>query len=183
MSSFFSRFAVCNLSRKVLLRVARYLPSRVPTDFREIKLDVTWSHVKQQTAKITSEFVFFSSNPSLNHLKIEKCFLLFSCSFILFFMKRWACSTLPCTILECFVCRFKLNIVPRICICRIQQGHVHSVPLYPLELACMDKLCVVQFWCTFKLHESTKDVIPSFVPPLDPALEILPLLAFCDKVF
>ena len=67
MSSFFSRFAVCSLSIKVLLRVARYLPSRVPTDFREIKLDVTWSYVKQQTAKMTSEFVFFSSNPSLTH--------------------------------------------------------------------------------------------------------------------
>ena len=43
---------------------------------REIKFDVTWSHVKQQTAKMISEFVFFSSNPSLNHLKIEKCLLL-----------------------------------------------------------------------------------------------------------
>ena len=39
---------------------------------REIKLDVTWSYVKRQTAKMTSEFVFFSSNPSLNHIKIEK---------------------------------------------------------------------------------------------------------------
>ena len=48
---------------------------------REIKLDVTcmtWSYVKQQTAKMTSEFVFFSSNPSLNHIKIEKCLLLFA---------------------------------------------------------------------------------------------------------
>ena len=35
---------------------------------REIKLDV----VLRQTAKMTSEFVFFSSNPSLNHIKIEK---------------------------------------------------------------------------------------------------------------
>ena len=26
---------------------------------------------------MTSEFVFFSSNPSLNHIKIEKCLLLF----------------------------------------------------------------------------------------------------------
>ena len=34
--------------------------------FREIKLDVTWPYVKRQTAKMTSEFVFFSSNPSLN---------------------------------------------------------------------------------------------------------------------
>ena len=35
------------------------------------KRDVTWSYVKRQTAKMTSEFVFFSSNPSLNHIKIE----------------------------------------------------------------------------------------------------------------
>ena len=45
---------------------------------REIKFDVTWSYVKRQTAKMTSEFVFFSSNPSLNHIKIEKCLLLFA---------------------------------------------------------------------------------------------------------
>ena len=32
--------------------------------------------VLRQTAKMTSEFVFFSSNPSLNHIKIEKCLLL-----------------------------------------------------------------------------------------------------------
>ena len=43
-----------------------------------IKLDVTWSYVKRQTAKMTSEFVFLSSNPSLNHIKIEKCLLLFA---------------------------------------------------------------------------------------------------------
>ena len=48
------------------------------SDNREIKLDVTWSYVKRQTAKMTSEFVFFSSNPSLNHIKIEKCLLLFA---------------------------------------------------------------------------------------------------------
>ena len=45
---------------------------------REIKLDVTWSYVKRQTAKMASEFVFFSSNPSLNHIKIEKYLLLFT---------------------------------------------------------------------------------------------------------
>ena len=45
---------------------------------REIKLDVTWPSVKRQTAKMTSEFVFFSSNPSLNHIKIEKFLLLFA---------------------------------------------------------------------------------------------------------
>ena len=78
LSSSFSRFAVCSLSIKVLLRVGRYLPSRVLADFREIKLDVTWSYVKRQTAKMTSEFVFFPSNPSLNHIKIEKCLLLFA---------------------------------------------------------------------------------------------------------
>ena len=36
------------------------------------------SYVKRQTAKMTSEFVFFSSNPSLNHINIEKCLLLFA---------------------------------------------------------------------------------------------------------
>ena len=45
---------------------------------KEIKLDVTWSYVKRQTAKMTSEFVYFSSNPLLNHIKIEKCLLLFA---------------------------------------------------------------------------------------------------------
>ena len=44
---------------------------------REIKFDVTWSNVKRQTANMTSEFVFFSFNPSLNHIKIENCLLLF----------------------------------------------------------------------------------------------------------
>ena len=44
---------------------------------REIKFDVTWSYVKRQTANMTSEFVFFSFNPSLNHIKIENCLLLF----------------------------------------------------------------------------------------------------------
>ena len=44
----------------------------------EIKLDVIWSYVKRQTAKMTSEFVFFSSNPALNHIKMEKCLLLFA---------------------------------------------------------------------------------------------------------
>ena len=39
---------------------------------REIKLDVTWSYVERQTAKMTFEFVFFSSNPSLNHIKNKK---------------------------------------------------------------------------------------------------------------
>ena len=41
-------------------------------DIREIKFDVTGSYVKRQTAKMTSEFVFFSSNPSLNHIKMQK---------------------------------------------------------------------------------------------------------------
>ena len=45
---------------------------------REIKLDVTWSCVKRQTAKMTSEFLFFCSRPSLNHIKIEKCLKLFA---------------------------------------------------------------------------------------------------------
>ena len=29
-------------------------------------------------AKMTSEFLFFPSNPSLNHINIEKCLLLFA---------------------------------------------------------------------------------------------------------
>ena len=45
---------------------------------REIKFDVKGSYVKRQTAKMTSEFVFFSSNPSLNRIEIEKCMLLFA---------------------------------------------------------------------------------------------------------
>ena len=43
-----------------------------------LMFDVTWSYVKRQTAKMTSEFVFFSSNPPLNDIKIEKCLLLFA---------------------------------------------------------------------------------------------------------
>ena len=58
----------------MLLETARRaLMSR---NIREIKFDVTWPYVKRQTAKMTSEYVFFSSNPSLNHIKIEKCILL-----------------------------------------------------------------------------------------------------------
>ena len=39
-------------------------------------------------------------------------------------------------------------------------------------------------WFIFDaLSNCAKDVIPTFVLPLDPALEILPLLAFCDKAF
>ena len=51
---------------------------------REIKFDVTWSYLKRQTAKMTSEFVFFSSKPSLNHIKIEKCLLLFATNINIF---------------------------------------------------------------------------------------------------
>ena len=43
---------------------------------REIKFDVTWPYVKLQTTTMTSEFVFFSSNPPLNHIKKKKCLLL-----------------------------------------------------------------------------------------------------------
>ena len=39
---------------------------------REIKLDVTWSYVKRQTAKMTSGFVFFSSNPKSKSHKNRK---------------------------------------------------------------------------------------------------------------
>ena len=54
-----------------------YMSSRIS---REIKPDVTWSCVKRQTAcaKMTSAFVFFPSNRSLNHIKIEKCLQLFA---------------------------------------------------------------------------------------------------------
>ena len=44
-------------------------------EIREVKFEVTWSYIKRQTAKMTSKFVFFSSNPSVNHLK-EKCLQL-----------------------------------------------------------------------------------------------------------
>ena len=46
---------------------AKSREQRVPI----FKLDVTWSYVKRQTARMTSEFVFFSSNPSLNQIKIK----------------------------------------------------------------------------------------------------------------
>ena len=53
-------------------------PRFVASCVSAFKFDVTWSYVKRQTAKMTSEFVFFSSNPTLNHIKIEKCLLLFA---------------------------------------------------------------------------------------------------------
>ena len=56
----------------------RLTESSIVKKNREIKLDVTWPYVKRQTAKMTSEFVFFSSDPSLNHIKIENCLLLFA---------------------------------------------------------------------------------------------------------
>ena len=34
-----------------------------------IKLDITWSRVKWEMAKMPSEFVFFSSTPSLHDKK------------------------------------------------------------------------------------------------------------------
>ena len=51
---------------------------RVVYHNKEIKFDVTWSYAKWRTANMTSEFVLFSSNPSLNHIKIEKCLPLFA---------------------------------------------------------------------------------------------------------
>ena len=33
---------------------------------------------RRQTAKITSDFLFFSCNPKINHTKVEKCLLLFT---------------------------------------------------------------------------------------------------------
>ena len=41
----------------------------------EFKHDV---YGRPQTAKIISDFVFFSCNPQINHTKIEKCLLLFT---------------------------------------------------------------------------------------------------------
>ena len=35
-------------------------------------------HGRRQTAKMTSDSLFFSCNPEINHTKIEKCFLLFT---------------------------------------------------------------------------------------------------------
>ena len=42
---------------------------------REFKHDV---YARRQTAKVTSEFLFFSCNPNINHTKIKKCLLLFT---------------------------------------------------------------------------------------------------------
>ena len=66
------------LIRYSLLYSKTIIRRRKEVNIREIKLNVTWSYVKQQTAKITPAFVLFSSNPSLNHIKIEKCLLLFA---------------------------------------------------------------------------------------------------------
>ena len=82
--------------------------------------------------KILSDQVLRSRWPLRNWSFVAFCGFI-----LLFFLKRWACSTLPCAIFECFTCYFKLNIVPRIGICRIQQGHVHSVSVDP---NCLDKL-------------------------------------------
>ena len=42
---------------------------------REFKHDV---YGRRQTAKVNSDFLFFSCNPYINHTKIEKCLLLFT---------------------------------------------------------------------------------------------------------
>ena len=42
---------------------------------REFKHDV---YGRRQTAKITSDFLFFSYNLEINHTKIEKCLSLFT---------------------------------------------------------------------------------------------------------
>ena len=49
------------------LRASLLTDSRVVCANREIKLDVTWSYIKLQPAKMTSQFLFFSSNPLLTH--------------------------------------------------------------------------------------------------------------------
>ena len=42
---------------------------------REFKHDV---YVRQQTAKVKSDFLFFPCNPHINHTKIKQCLLLFT---------------------------------------------------------------------------------------------------------
>ena len=74
-------------------------------DIKEIKLDVTWSYVKRRTAKMTSEFVFFSSNPSLNHVKIEKCLLLFATNTNIFTLLFKELKTAKVSFLPFAVCR------------------------------------------------------------------------------
>ena len=64
-----------NLSIRELTNRRLSHDGAVGSPTREIKFHVTWPYVKRQTAKMTSEFVFFSSNPPLNHIKIEKCLL------------------------------------------------------------------------------------------------------------
>ena len=76
---------------------------------REIKFDVTWSYVIRQTAKMTSEFVFFSSNPSLNHIKIEKCLLLFASNTNIFTLLLKELKTDG----QSFICRLAFDVRPR----------------------------------------------------------------------
>ena len=48
---------------------------RLHIHIREVKHDV---YGRRQTAKIISDFLFFSCNRYINHTKIEKCLLLFT---------------------------------------------------------------------------------------------------------
>ena len=50
----------------------------IPRVMSMVSLSMAHIYGRRETAKMTSEFVFFSSNPELNHIKIEKCHLLFT---------------------------------------------------------------------------------------------------------
>ena len=57
----------------MLLETARRALTK--PNIREFKHDV---YGRRQTAKITSDFLFFSCNLETNHTKMEKCLLLFT---------------------------------------------------------------------------------------------------------
>ena len=65
-------FNCCNCRQSTIrnIRGIKYLHK---LDISEFKHDV---YGRRQTAKMTSEFVFFSSNAELNQIKIEKYLLL-----------------------------------------------------------------------------------------------------------
>ena len=56
---------------------------------------------------MTSEFVFFSSNPSLNHIKIEKCLLLFGTNTDIFTLRFKETDG------KSFICRLPFDVRPR----------------------------------------------------------------------
>ena len=60
---------------------------------RRVKVNREFKHYvygRRQTAKITSDFLFFSCYPYINHREIEKCPLLFTVNTnILILLYRW----------------------------------------------------------------------------------------------